>query len=78
MEIRSLFNEDVEDIRFKIRELQNAAKVAKLILQLAEEEQMIQYLLLSFRVLKSRLSLCLRNGSIILNRFLLVFLVMRF
>ena len=41
MEIRTLFNGDVEDIQFKIKELQNAAKVAKAILELSEEEKII-------------------------------------
>jgi len=41
MEIRMLFNGDVEDIQFKIKELQNAAKVAKAILELSEEEKLI-------------------------------------
>ena len=41
MEIRTLFNGDVEDIQFKIKELQNAAKVAKAILELSEEEKLI-------------------------------------
>ena len=41
MEIRMLFNGDVEDIQFKIKELQNAAKVAKAILELSEEEKII-------------------------------------
>ena len=35
------FNNDAENIRFKIRELQNASKVVKSILELSEEDQMI-------------------------------------
>ena len=41
MEIKNLFNENAGDIKFKIRELQNAAKIAKSILEVSEKEQMI-------------------------------------
>ena len=41
MEIRELFNGTVDDIRFKIKELQNAAHVAKAILELSETEELI-------------------------------------
>ena len=38
MEIRKLFNDDIDEIKFKIKELQNAAQVAKTILELSEIE----------------------------------------
>ena len=41
MEIRELFNENTNEIRFKIKELQNAAQVANAILELSELEEMI-------------------------------------
>ena len=41
MEIKNLFNENAGDIKFKIGELQNAAKIAKSILELSEKEHMI-------------------------------------
>ena len=36
MEIRELFNGSIGEIRFKIKELQNAAQVAKTVLELSE------------------------------------------
>ena len=41
MEIREIFNGNVDEMRFKIKELQNAAHVAKAILELSETEELI-------------------------------------
>ena len=42
MEIRKLFNDhDIDNIKFKIKELQNAAQVAKAILELSEIENLM-------------------------------------
>ena len=41
MEIRELFNGNIDEIRFKIKELQNAAQVAKVILELSELETLM-------------------------------------
>ena len=41
MEIKQLFNGDVDKMRFKIKELKNATHVAKAILELSEEEELI-------------------------------------
>ena len=42
MEIRNLFKRDmIEDVKFKIEKLQNAAKVAKEMVELSEEEQLM-------------------------------------
>ena len=41
MEIKELFNGNVDGIRFKIKELKNAAHVAKAILELSEAEEII-------------------------------------
>ena len=41
MEIKELFNGNIDDIRFKIKELQNAAQVAETILELSEIEKLI-------------------------------------
>ena len=41
MEIRQLFNGNIDDIKFKVKELQNGAKVAKAILELSEEESLM-------------------------------------
>ena len=41
MEIKELFNGNVDDIKFKIKEFQNAAHVAKAILELSETEELI-------------------------------------
>ena len=41
MEIRKLFNDDIDEIKFKIKELQNAAQVAKTILELSEIESLM-------------------------------------
>ena len=42
MEIRQLFNGNIDEMKFKIKELQNAAQVAKAILELSEAEELIQ------------------------------------
>ena len=41
MEIKQLLNGTVDDIRFKIKELKNATHVAKTILELSEDEELI-------------------------------------
>ena len=41
MEIKHLFNENIDEIKFKIKELQNAAIVTKAILDLPEKEELI-------------------------------------
>ena len=41
MEIRQLFNGNTDEIKFKIKELQNAAQVAKAILELSEIENLM-------------------------------------
>ena len=41
MEIKKLFNDDIDEIKFKIKELQNAAQVAKAILDLSEIESLM-------------------------------------
>ena len=41
MEIRQLFNGNIDEMKFKIKELQNAAQVAKAILELSEIESLM-------------------------------------
>ena len=42
MEIRNLFKRDmIEDMKFKIKKLQNAAQVAKAMVEMSEEEQLM-------------------------------------
>ena len=38
---KKLFNDDIDEIKFKIKELQNAAQVAKAILELSEIESLM-------------------------------------
>ena len=75
MEIRSLFNDDAENIRFKIRELQNASKVAKSILELSDEEQMILAVIIHSS--KIKVITLLEEWFHHINSILFVFLVMR-
>ena len=51
MEIRELFNGNVDGIRFKIKELQDAAHIAKAVLELSEtEELLLKVIIYSFKI----------------------------
>ena len=48
---KKLFNDDIDEIKFKIKELQNAAQVAKAILELSEIERlMLQTIIYSSKI----------------------------